>query len=121
MTTQGGFLESVTDRYPDLVVFAGLTSYFSGLDTPEARPLPLIPCLLCVTGSVLPSCVRARSEELIGSCNVAFVERGERTVAGGPRSDRLRFLKLLRAAARPWKGVPGNDGPWTLCQEWMTQ
>jgi CDP-diacylglycerol--glycerol-3-phosphate 3-phosphatidyltransferase len=72
----GGFLDSILDRYADLILFVGLLVYY-------ARVNRFLYCLLvgaAMAGSVMVSYAQARAESLIGSCKVGFWERPERIV-----------------------------------------
>ena len=57
-TRFGGILDSVVDRYSELVILGGLLIYY----TQRAEWLPVILCYLAAAGSVLVSYVKARSE-----------------------------------------------------------
>jgi CDP-diacylglycerol--glycerol-3-phosphate 3-phosphatidyltransferase len=83
----GGFLDSVLDRYSDLLVLAGLVFLFARLGRLEA----VIAVLLAVIGTVMVSYTRARAEAIDVECRVGLMERGERMlvlIAGA-------FLDLL--------------------------
>ncbi len=67
----GSFIDSVTDRYAETFVFAGLAWHFRG-----GGELLLV--IAAYAGSVLVSYTRARAEALIGSCDVGILERPER-------------------------------------------
>lgn len=74
VTVFGGFLDSILDRYSDLILFLGLLVYYSHVN----RFLYAILVGASMAGSVMVSYARARAESLIGSCNVGFWERPER-------------------------------------------
>lgn len=68
----GGFLDSLTDRYSDAAILAGIAVYLQG------HYLLVITALV---GSLLVSYTRARSEmEIKGKCNVGYGERAERLI-----------------------------------------
>jgi CDP-diacylglycerol--glycerol-3-phosphate 3-phosphatidyltransferase len=76
VTRFGGFLDSVLDRYSDLILLMGLLVYYASIN----RFFYIILTAVAMTGSVLVSYTRARSENVIGSCKVGFLERPERIV-----------------------------------------
>jgi CDP-diacylglycerol--glycerol-3-phosphate 3-phosphatidyltransferase len=70
----GAFLDSVLDRYSDLLVLAGLVFLFTQL----GRPGAVAATLLAVIGTVMVSYTRARAESVGVECRVGVMERGER-------------------------------------------
>lgn len=64
----GGFLDSVTDRYVDVILFLALGVY--GVDWVAVG--------LALSGALLVSYTRARAENVIEKCDVGIAERGER-------------------------------------------
>lgn len=64
----GGFLDSVTDRYVDVILFLALGIY--GVEW--------IAIGLALSGALLVSYTRARAENVIEKCDVGIAERGER-------------------------------------------
>jgi CDP-diacylglycerol---glycerol-3-phosphate 3-phosphatidyltransferase len=70
----GAFLDSVLDRYSDLLVLAGLMFLFARLGRLEV----VVAVLLALTGTVMVSYTRARAESIDVECRVGFMERGER-------------------------------------------
>jgi CDP-diacylglycerol--glycerol-3-phosphate 3-phosphatidyltransferase len=72
----GAFLDSVLDRYSDLLVLAGLVFLFMRLNRPEA----VAATLLALIGTVMVSYTRARAESVGVDCRVGFMERGERII-----------------------------------------
>ena len=75
-TPFGAFLDSVTDRYSDLIVYIGLLIYYGQQD----RMSYVVLVGIVMMGSVLTSYTRARAESLIDKCKVGFLERPERIV-----------------------------------------
>ncbi|WP_290597775.1 MULTISPECIES: archaetidylinositol phosphate synthase [unclassified Archaeoglobus] len=67
-TNFGGFLDSVVDRYVDVILFLSLGIY--GVDWVIVG--------LAMSGSLLVSYTRARAENVIERCDVGIAERGER-------------------------------------------
>ena len=76
VTRFGGFLDSVLDRYSDLILLMGLLVYYASIN----RFFYIILTAVVMTGSVMVSYTRARSENTIASCKVGFLERPERIV-----------------------------------------
>ncbi len=72
-TPFGAFIDSVTDRYSELLVFGGLALFYAG--TPV-----LVLVLLSLAGSMMVSYTRAKAECVIGQCEVGFMERPERVL-----------------------------------------
>ncbi len=79
-TKYGAFLDSVTDRYSELVIYAGLLVYFLRIGNYPA-------CFfvyLAAAGSVLVSYTKARAEGLGFDCNVGLLTRVERFLILAP-------------------------------------
>jgi CDP-diacylglycerol---glycerol-3-phosphate 3-phosphatidyltransferase len=76
LTLFAHFLDSVLDRYADLIVFVGLLVYFARIN----RFLDAIVTGAAMAGAVLVSYAQARAESLIPSCNVGFWRRPERVI-----------------------------------------
>jgi phosphatidylglycerophosphate synthase len=70
----GAFIDSVSDRYADLLVYFGILIqlHFAG------DILHMIVLMAAMLGSVMVSYTRARAESIIESCTVGFMERPER-------------------------------------------
>lgn len=76
VTRFGGFLDSVLDRYSDLILLMGMLVYYAGIN----RFGYIILTAVAMTGSVLVSYARSRAENEIDKCKVGFLERPERIV-----------------------------------------
>ena len=76
VTRFGGFFDSVLDRYSDLALFMGLLVYYASIN----RFFYIVLTAIVMTGSVMVSYTRARSENTIPKCKVGFLERPERIV-----------------------------------------
>lgn len=76
VTPFGGFLDSVLDRYSDLILLIGLLVYYGRINRFGYVALVAV----AMIGSVMTSYTRARAENLIRSCKVGFLERPERIV-----------------------------------------
>ena len=75
-TRFGGFFDSVLDRYSDLALLMGLLVYYASIN----RFFYVVLTAIVMTGSVMVSYTRARSECTIPKCKVGFLERPERVV-----------------------------------------
>jgi len=74
ITPFGAFLDSVVDRYSDMVLLLGLFVYYSQLNSNRM----LIILGFAFIGSIMTSYTRARAENIIKNCKVGFLERPER-------------------------------------------
>jgi phosphatidylglycerophosphate synthase len=74
ITPFGAFLDSVIDRYSDMVLLLGLFIYYS--QSNSTRIMVVIG--FAFIGSIMTSYTRARSENLIKDCKVGYLERPER-------------------------------------------
>ncbi|ACN99387.1 CDP-diacylglycerol--glycerol-3-phosphate 3-phosphatidyltransferase [Sulfurihydrogenibium azorense Az-Fu1] len=72
-TLMGAFLDSVIDRYSDIIPILSLMYYFKNDD------LFFISSSLALIGSYMTSYTRARSESLGVECKVGIMERPERS------------------------------------------
>src|SRR5271170_166590 len=70
----GGFLDSIFDRYADLILFLGLLVYYSHVTRFGYAML----AGAAMAGSVMVSYAKARAESLVPSAEVGFWERPER-------------------------------------------
>jgi CDP-diacylglycerol---glycerol-3-phosphate 3-phosphatidyltransferase len=70
------FLDSILDRYADLIVFVGLLIYFARIDDFFYAGMVGV----ALAGSVLVSYAQARAESLIASCTVGFWKRPPRVL-----------------------------------------
>lgn len=76
VTRFGGFLDSVIDRYSDLILLMGLLVYYARINQFGYIVLTAV----AMTGSVMVSYTRSRAENEIPKCKVGFLERPERIV-----------------------------------------
>jgi CDP-diacylglycerol--glycerol-3-phosphate 3-phosphatidyltransferase len=76
----GAFVDSVTDRYSELVIFGGLLFYY----IQQGEWLPAILAYLAAAGSVLVSYVRARAQSLGRETKVGLLTRFERYLVLAP-------------------------------------
>jgi CDP-diacylglycerol--glycerol-3-phosphate 3-phosphatidyltransferase len=80
-TKFGAFVDSVTDRWSEMVIFLGLLIYYLG------RPDGKVYCLLvfaATMGSVMVSYTKSRAESLGFDCNVGLLTRMERYLVMAP-------------------------------------
>lgn len=76
VTPFGGFLDSVLDRYSDIIVLFGIIYYYIHIS--EIKYVILT--LFALLGSVMVSYTRARAESIILNCEVGLMERAERMI-----------------------------------------
>jgi CDP-diacylglycerol--glycerol-3-phosphate 3-phosphatidyltransferase len=76
VTVFGAFFDSVIDRYSDVVLFFGLLVFYARGN----RFFYVVLTAFVMVTSLMVSYTRARSEALIRSCKVGFMERPERVV-----------------------------------------
>ena len=75
-TRFGGFVDSVTDRFSELIVFAGLLYYFAIIND----PLAIMLVFFAAAGSIMVSYTRARAEALNYDAKVGILTRLERLI-----------------------------------------
>src|ERR1700691_277883 len=76
VTRLRSLFDSVLDRYSDLALLMGLLVYYAFIN----RFFYVVLTAIVMTGSVMVSYTRARSECTIPKCKVGFLERPERVV-----------------------------------------
>jgi len=72
----GGFLDSILDRYADLIIFLGVLVYYANVNRFVDAGL----AGTAMAGSVLISYAKARAESLVPPTEVGFWDRPERLV-----------------------------------------
>lgn len=72
----GAFVDSVTDRYAELLIFGGLLVYYLF----QANPTGILLAYLAAAGSVLVSYVKARADASRLDANVGVLTRMERYI-----------------------------------------
>ncbi len=77
----GAFLDSVLDRYTELIIYLGIWCYFYLQGS--TSPLFSLTFLLILFGSLMVSYTRARAEGLGERCMVGMFQRGERIILIG--------------------------------------
>jgi CDP-diacylglycerol--glycerol-3-phosphate 3-phosphatidyltransferase len=76
----GAFVDSVTDRYSELVIFGGLLIYY----VQQGDWIAVLATYLAASGSVLVSYVRARASSLGYDTKVGILTRMERYLVLAP-------------------------------------
>ena len=76
VTNFGGFLDSVIDRYSDLVLLIGLIIYYADNHNMHLLILTAVVSI----GTILIPYTRARAEVFIPHCDVGIMERAERII-----------------------------------------
>ena len=76
VTPFGGFLDSVIDRYSDLVVLLGIVMLFVSVGSGRG----VLVTMAALVGTVMVSYTKARAESIGVACNVGFMERPERMI-----------------------------------------
>ena len=76
VTPFGAFLDSVIDRYSDIVVLLGIVVFFASMGQ---RRVAFV-AMAGLAGSVMVSYTRARAESIGVSCTVGVMERPERMI-----------------------------------------
>ncbi len=79
-TEFGAFVDSVTDRYSDLVIFGGLLYYFLH----KGDWISVLGTYLAVSGALLVSYIRARADSVGMDTKVGFLSRFERFLVLAP-------------------------------------
>ena len=95
----GAFLDSVLDRYTELIIYLGIWCYFyrQGM----ADPLVSLLVLLILFGSLMVSYTRARAEGLGERCLGGVFQRGERIIL-------ISLAGIFNPLVNSWLGMPGN-------------
>lgn len=100
VTRFGAFLDSVIDRYSDMLMLFGLLIWYAKVD----RMFYVGLTAMVIIGSVMTSYTRARAESLIPNCKVGFLERAERIVLLiiGALTDRMAVVLWIMAIVANW-------------------
>lgn len=100
VTRFGAFLDSVIDRYSDMLMLFGLLIWYAKVD----RMFYVGLVAMVIIGSVMTSYTRARAESLIPACKVGFLERAERVVMLiiGALTDRMAVVLWIMAILTNW-------------------
>jgi CDP-diacylglycerol--glycerol-3-phosphate 3-phosphatidyltransferase len=72
----GAFLDSVVDRYSDLVVLLGVVLYYER--GPDTRGV--LVTLLTLVGTIMVSYTKARAQSIGVACEIGLMERPERLI-----------------------------------------
>ncbi len=76
VTALGGFLDSVLDRYSDLLLLLALLIHYLRKEAPGLVILTAIASI----GTVLIPYIRAKAESIQVACNIGLMERAERII-----------------------------------------
>ena len=100
VTRFGAFLDSVIDRYSDMLMLFGLLIWYAKMD----RMFYVGLTAMVIIGSVMTSYTRARAESLIPACKVGFLERAERIMmlVVGALTDRMAAVLWIMAILTNW-------------------
>lgn len=103
VTRFGGFLDSVIDRYSDMLMLFGLLIWYAKVD----RLFYVGLTGMAIIGSVMISYTRARAESLIPKCKVGFLERAERVVLLiiAALTDRMAVALWILAILTNWTAI----------------
>ena len=82
-TKFGAFVDSVTDRWSEMLIFMGLLYHYVSSAHPQAL-LYAVLVFLATMGSVMVSYTKARAETLGFDCNVGVLTRMERYLVMAP-------------------------------------
>jgi CDP-diacylglycerol--glycerol-3-phosphate 3-phosphatidyltransferase len=88
-TPFGAFLDSVVDRYSDVVVLLGILLYFER----SGDATGLVATMATLLGSVMVSYTKARAQSIGVACEIGLMERPE------------RMIGLIAGAALGWLGA----------------
>lgn len=87
----GAFVDSVTDRYSELIIFGGLALYFSS----QGDQLGVVVTYAAAAGSVLVSYIRARAQSLGYEAKVGLFTRMERYLILAPMLVLNNWIPLI--------------------------
>lgn len=82
-TKFGAFVDSVTDRWSEMLILMGLLFYYLSSGHPQALLYSML-VFLATMGSVMVSYTKARAETLGFDCNVGVLTRMERYLVMAP-------------------------------------
>lgn len=92
----GAFVDSVSDRYGELMIYGSLLWYFVSLDNFSAAVVTFV----AAAGSVLVSYIRARAQSLGYEAKVGILTRVERILVIGPATlFHIPFIGVALVAA----------------------
>ncbi len=113
----GGFLESILDRYADLMLFLGLLVYYVHLNRFRYAVL----AGAAMAGAVMVNYAKARAESLVATSEVGFWERPERLAVMilGALSNRMPLalwilaigpnITVIHRIVHTWKQTEASD------------
>lgn len=95
----GAFLDSVLDRYTELIIYLGIWYYLYRLEDKSSFFFFSLLILLILFGSLMVSYTRARAEGLGERCLVGFFQRGERIILLGIAGILNPFINMFGMTA----------------------
>jgi CDP-diacylglycerol--glycerol-3-phosphate 3-phosphatidyltransferase len=103
VTRFGAFLDSVVDRYSDMLMMFGLLIWYAKVESLFYVGLTG----MAIIGSVMISYTRARAESLIPRCKVGFLERAERVVLLiiAALTDKMAIAMWIMAIFTNWTAI----------------
>lgn len=105
----GAFLDSVLDRYTELIIYLGIWYHFYRIE--PKPPFYSLLILLILFGSLMVSYTRARAEGLGERCLVGFFQRGERIILIGLAGMFNPIINLFGFfSGTPWEHDPALMG-----------
>jgi len=115
----GGFLDSILDRYADLILFLGLLVYYVQVN----RFRYAILAGAAMAGAVMVSYAKARAESLVPASEVGFFERPERHILMilGALTNRMQVvlwilavgpnITVIHRIVHTWRQTGGSPQP----------
>jgi CDP-diacylglycerol---glycerol-3-phosphate 3-phosphatidyltransferase len=115
----GGFLNSIVDRYADLILFLGLLVYYAQVNRFRYAVL----AGAAMAGAVMVSYAKARAESLVPQAEVGFWDRPERLVLMilGALTNRMPLalwflaigpnITVIHRIVHTWKQTKADEEP----------
>jgi len=97
-SVKGGYLDSILDRYIDIIIFAGLATYYR--DT-----FVYYFCLAAIMGTFMVSYTKCKAESMGLKCDVGLMQRPERIVMLGMGSI---ISSIFQISIMPFWDAPFN-------------
>lgn len=104
VTKTGGYLDSILDRYIDIILFAGLATYFRD-------SFVFYFCLGAILGTFMVSYTKAKAESIGIKCDVGLMQRPERILMLGLGSI---VSSIFQIATMPFSNPPYNPPQYVL-------
>jgi CDP-diacylglycerol--glycerol-3-phosphate 3-phosphatidyltransferase len=104
VTNTGGYLDSILDRYIDIILFAGLAAYYRD-------SFVFYFCLGSILGTFMVSYTKAKAESMGIKCDVGLMQRPERILLLGLGSI---VSSILQIAMMPFSSQPYDPPQYLL-------